>query len=145
MRHGREEHIAAQALHLSQGLLHFAPVSNPLPQPFILHLRQGHAQGFALRLAGPLGARPPDSRFTGNRGIFSVRQKDLDDFAEGRAKWVWSLAYGRSDGLPMLQASCDSWLGALRGTDGRLLFAVQSGVAVVHAADLKEQAGRQRQ
>ncbi len=76
--------------------------------------------------------------FAGNRGIFSVRQKDLDDLAEGRATRVWPAAYGRSDGLPMLQASCDSWPGALRGTDGRLLFAMQSGVAVVYADNLQE-------
>ncbi|MCX6872801.1 MAG: triple tyrosine motif-containing protein [Verrucomicrobia bacterium] len=74
----------------------------------------------------------------GNRGIFSVREKELDDLAEGRATRVWSVAYGRNDGLSRLQASYDAWPGAARGTDGRLWFAMQSGVAVVNPGDLKE-------
>ena len=74
----------------------------------------------------------------GNRGIFSVRAKDLDDLAEGRAMRVRAVVYGRNDGLPGLQASSDSWPGAMRGTDGRLLFAMQSGVAVVYADNFKE-------
>jgi len=76
--------------------------------------------------------------FAGNRGIFCVREKELDDFADGRATRIWSVAYGRNDGLPQLQASSDAWPGAQRGTDGRLFFAMQSGVAVVDADNLKE-------
>jgi len=78
--------------------------------------------------------------FAANRGIFSVREKELDDFADGRTKRIWSVAYGRNDGLPQLQASYDAWPGAQRCTDGRLLFAMQSGVAVVDADNLKENA-----
>ncbi|MCX6875006.1 MAG: triple tyrosine motif-containing protein [Verrucomicrobia bacterium] len=76
--------------------------------------------------------------FAGNRGIFSVREKELDDFADGRTTRIWSVAYGRNDGLAQLQASSDAWPGAQRGTDGRLFFAMQSGVAVVDADNLKE-------
>ena len=76
--------------------------------------------------------------FAGNRGIFSVREKELDDFADGRTKRIWSVAYGRNDGLAQLQASSDAWPGAQRGTDGRLFFAMQSGVAVVDADNFKE-------
>ncbi len=74
--------------------------------------------------------------FAGNHGIFSVREKELEDFAEGRAARVWSAVYGRNEGLTRLQASCDSWPRALVATDGRLLFAMQSGVAAVYAADI---------
>ena len=84
----------------------------------------------------------PDSHghlwFAANRGLFCVREKELDDFANGRTKRIWSVAYGRNDGLPQLQASSDAWPGAQRGTDGRLLFAMQSGVAVVDADNIKE-------
>jgi len=84
----------------------------------------------------------PDGRgrlwFAGNRGIFSVREKELDDFANGRTTRIWSVAYGRNDGLSQLQASSDAWPGAQRGTDGRLFFAMQSGVAVVDVNKLKE-------
>ena len=74
----------------------------------------------------------------GNRGIFSVREKDLNDLAAGRATQVRSVTYGHNDGLPGLQASHDSWPGAQRGADGRLVFATQSGMVVVHADDIKE-------
>ena len=84
----------------------------------------------------------PDGRgrlwFAGNRGIFSVRQKDLEDVAAGQATRVRPVVYGRNDGLLRLQASLNFWPGAQRGTDGRLLFAMQSGVAVVYADDLKQ-------
>ncbi|MEI7900531.1 MAG: two-component regulator propeller domain-containing protein, partial [bacterium] len=74
----------------------------------------------------------------GNRGIFSVRQKELDDIAEGRVTRVRSVAYRQKDGLPGLQASFDGWPGAVRGADGRLLFAMQTGVAAVYADAIKE-------
>jgi len=84
----------------------------------------------------------PDGRgrlwFAGNRGIFSVREKDLDDCAAGRATRVHSETYGRNDGLLRLQANFNFWPGAQRGTDGRLLFAMQSGIAAVAADNLQK-------
>ena len=76
--------------------------------------------------------------FAGNRGIFNVREQELDDLAEGRTSLVQSVAYGQNDGLPRLQASHDFCPKALRSQDGRLWIAMQSGLAVVHAPDLKE-------
>jgi len=76
--------------------------------------------------------------FAGNLGIFSVREKDFDDFDAGRITRVRSVAYGRNDGLLRLQANFNFWPGAQRGTDGRLLFAMQSGIAAVSADELKE-------
>jgi len=76
--------------------------------------------------------------FAGNRGIFSVREKDLNDFMDGRISRVQSVAFGQKEGLPVLQASIDSWPRAFRGADGRLYFAMQSGVAVVNASDFKD-------
>ncbi|MEI7900411.1 MAG: triple tyrosine motif-containing protein [bacterium] len=85
----------------------------------------------------------PDSRgrlwFAGNRGIFSVFQSELDELAEGRALRVRSVAYGSNDGLPRLQASHDFWPGALRTTTKHLLFAMESGLADVYAAELFEE------
>lgn len=74
----------------------------------------------------------------GNRGIFSVREKDLDELAEGRSTHVQSVAYKQKDGLRGLQASYDASPGAFRDADGRLFFAMQSGVAVLYAADIQE-------
>jgi signal transduction histidine kinase/ligand-binding sensor domain-containing protein len=82
----------------------------------------------------------PDGRgrlwFAGNRGIFSVRENDFEEFVSGRATRVRSVAYGRNDGLLRLQANFNFWPGAQRGTDGRLLFAMQSGIAAVSADEL---------
>ncbi|MCX6913532.1 MAG: triple tyrosine motif-containing protein, partial [Verrucomicrobia bacterium] len=69
---------------------------------------------------------------------FNVREQELDDLAEGRTSLVQSVAYGQNDGLPRLQASHDFCPKALRSQDGRLWIAMQSGLAVVHAPDLKE-------
>ncbi|MEI7903045.1 MAG: two-component regulator propeller domain-containing protein, partial [bacterium] len=84
----------------------------------------------------------PDGRgrlwCAGNRGLFSVRIQEFEDFADGRAARVLSVAYQRKEGMTQLQASYDAWPGALRSTDGRLLFAMQSGVAIVYAEDVKE-------
>jgi len=60
--------------------------------------------------------------FAANRGLFCVREKELDDFAAGRTTRIWSEAYGRNDGLPQLQAGYDAW---------------PSGVAVVDPDNLK--------
>jgi len=75
--------------------------------------------------------------FAGNRGIFSVREDELVELAEGRAARVRSVAYRQMEGLSRLQASHGIWPGTLCGNDGRLWFAMESGLAVVHAPDYK--------
>ena len=77
--------------------------------------------------------------FAGNRGIFSVFQSELDALADGRASRVHPVAYGSNDGLSRLQASHDFWPGALRTTNLHLLFAMESGLADVYAAELFEE------
>lgn len=72
----------------------------------------------------------------GNRGIFSVREKDLNELATGQLSHVQSVVYKQKEGLPGLQASYDAWPGALRDAEGRLLFAMQSGVATLYTADI---------
>lgn len=76
--------------------------------------------------------------FAGNRGIFNVREKEFNDVAEGRNFRLRSVAYGQNEGLPRLQANHDFWPGAVRGKDGQLWIPMQSGLAVVHAPDFKE-------
>jgi len=74
----------------------------------------------------------------GNRGIFRVREKELVDFAEGRTARVLPVVYHQKEGQPALQASYTTSPSAFNSADGRLLFAMQSGVAVVYADDIKE-------
>ena len=72
----------------------------------------------------------------GNRGIFSVREHELDEVAAGRVSRVQAVAYGQHEGLARLQASHGTWPAAFRDKNGSLWFAMQSGYAVVEAQDL---------
>jgi ligand-binding sensor domain-containing protein len=74
----------------------------------------------------------------GNRGIFSLREKDLNDLNAGRIDRVQSVVYKQKDGLPGLQASYDAFPGSFCDKDGRLLFAMQSGVAIVYPEAYQE-------
>ena len=69
--------------------------------------------------------------FAGNQGIFQVREQDFDDLANGLATRVWPVVYGRSEGLPGLQASFDFCPDSLRSSDDRLFFSMLSGLAEV--------------
>lgn len=69
--------------------------------------------------------------FAGNQGIFQVREKDFDDLANGVTTRLWPIVYGRSEGLPGLQASFDFCPDSLRAADDRLFFSMLSGLAEV--------------
>ena len=70
--------------------------------------------------------------FAGNQGIFQVREQDFDDDdPNGLAARVWPVVYGRSEGLPGLQASFDFCPDSLRSSDDRLFFSMLSGLAEV--------------
>jgi signal transduction histidine kinase/ligand-binding sensor domain-containing protein len=76
--------------------------------------------------------------FGGNRGIFQVRQSELADVAEGRAARVRSIAYGRSEGFPSLQANFEAVPGALRSRGGRIWFPMHTGLAVVRPETIRD-------
>jgi len=67
--------------------------------------------------------------FAGNRGIFSVPEKDFDDVTAGRESQLQPVLFGRSQGLPNLQASFDFFPDAFRAADGRLYFSMLTGLA----------------
>ena len=69
--------------------------------------------------------------FGGNQGIFEVRERDFEEVATGVATRVWPAIYGRSEGLPGLQASFDYCPDSLRTPDHRLIFSMLSGLAEV--------------
>ena len=73
--------------------------------------------------------------FAGNRGIFQVRAADLAQVAAAGGGRLQSVAYGQNEGLPRLQAGHEYFPGAWRAGDGELWFAMQSGLARVHAAN----------
>lgn len=74
----------------------------------------------------------------GNGGIFQVPVKDLSNVAEGRTNRVRSVLYGRTEGLPSLQASYDAVPGATRSHDGRVWIAMRTGLAVVHTENIRD-------
>jgi hypothetical protein len=69
-------------------------------------------------------------------GIFRIEKRELEEFADGRARTVDCTAYGRYDGLPSLECSGSYQPAAWRTTDGRLLFATLKGVVSVNPAEL---------
>ena len=69
--------------------------------------------------------------FGSNQGIFRVREQDFDDVASGATKQVEAAIYGRSEGMPGLQASFDYCPTSLLSSDGRLFFSMLSGLAEV--------------
>ena len=67
-----------------------------------------------------------------SNGIYFAQKNDLDDFAEGRSKWVPSVLYGVLDGMKTSEASQpESQPGGWRTRDGRLWFTSQKGIVVV--------------
>lgn len=69
--------------------------------------------------------------FAGNQGIFQVREQDFDDVGKGAATRMTPVVYGRSEGIPGLQASFDFCPACVCTTSNRLLFSMLSGLAEV--------------
>ncbi len=79
--------------------------------------------------------------FGANRGIFKVRQQDFSAVTAGRASRVYSIHYGRGEGLPSLQAPFGDSPNVLRSRDGRLWLPMQTALAVVDPAKLDKKLG----
>ncbi len=72
-----------------------------------------------------------------NAGVSRTGKKVLNEFASGGAKWIYSRAYGRAEGLPTFECAAGAQPGAWRGTDGKLWFATIKGVASIDPARLQ--------
>ncbi len=66
-----------------------------------------------------------------NRGIYRVSRRELNDFAEGRARSINSTVYGMKDGLATLECNGGRQPSGLKTKDGKLWFPTMGGVAVV--------------
>jgi signal transduction histidine kinase/ligand-binding sensor domain-containing protein len=71
------------------------------------------------------------------RGVLRVSLKELNAFADGRAKSVSCVAYGKADGLPTTDCSGGTQPAGFRSRDGRLWFPTSKGIAVVDPAALR--------
>jgi len=68
---------------------------------------------------------------SGNRGIFRVRQTDLNDFVEGRLKDVRCVSYGVADGMVVSETNGGGGPSGLMARDGRIWFAMIKGLVVI--------------
>jgi ligand-binding sensor domain-containing protein/signal transduction histidine kinase len=76
--------------------------------------------------------------FGANRGIFKVRQSDLEAVAAGSASRVRPVYYGRGVGLPSLQGTFGDSPDVLCSRDGRLWIPMQTALVVVDPSKLHE-------
>lgn len=65
-----------------------------------------------------------------NVGIYRVERKSLDDVADGRARFVTAVLYGRRDGMLNTECNGGNQSSGMRANDGRIWFPTQQGVAV---------------
>lgn len=76
--------------------------------------------------------RAGDLWASSSRGIFRVKRRDLDDFAEGRVGRIRSVAYGRADGMRTIECTIpEHQTAGWCGRDGRLWFTTRKGIVVV--------------
>ncbi len=76
--------------------------------------------------------------FGANRGIFKVRQRELEAVADGQAKRVNSIHYGPADELPSLQANFGSSPNSMRSHDGKLWLTMRTALVVVNPKKMRE-------
>jgi signal transduction histidine kinase/ligand-binding sensor domain-containing protein len=67
----------------------------------------------------------------GNRGIFSVKRAELNDFADGRVGSITSIAYGIDDGMMSSEGEGNAQPAGWRAADGKMWFPTIKGVAVL--------------
>jgi signal transduction histidine kinase/ligand-binding sensor domain-containing protein len=70
--------------------------------------------------------------FGSDRGIFKVRQQELEAVMDGRASRVGSILFGQEEGVPNLQAVSGRSPLAARTGDGRLWMPTRSGIATIN-------------
>ena len=66
-----------------------------------------------------------------NRGIYRVSRKELNEFAEGKARAITSVAYGAKDGMPNAECNGGRQPAGWRMRDGKFWFPTLGGIAIV--------------
>jgi signal transduction histidine kinase/ligand-binding sensor domain-containing protein len=74
--------------------------------------------------------------FSSNQGIFRVAKSELNQFADGRQTRVQCVAYGKSDGLPVLECEGGCLPAGCSSLDGRLWFPTIRGLVAVDPAEV---------
>ncbi len=71
--------------------------------------------------------------FGSNQGVFKVRRDELETAFERRILTVHPVVFGRSDGLPNLQANAGESPNSLRDHDGQLWLPMTTGIVVARS------------
>jgi signal transduction histidine kinase/ligand-binding sensor domain-containing protein len=66
-----------------------------------------------------------------NQGIYRVSRQELNDFADGKVKFLTSIAYNKQDGLLNVEGNGGRQPAGIKTRDGRLWFPTAQGIAVV--------------
>ena len=74
----------------------------------------------------------------GDRGIFKVREQEVEKLAAGQADRVRSIRYGRDEGLPSLQANFGNSPGAIRTRSGQLWIPMRPNLVVINPENLHD-------
>jgi ligand-binding sensor domain-containing protein/signal transduction histidine kinase len=72
-----------------------------------------------------------------NKGVFSVRIQDLDDFASGKISKIESIAYGTADGMKSRECNGGPQPAGCRTRDGKLWFPTLKGIAMIDPKHLE--------
>lgn len=73
-----------------------------------------------------------------NKGVFWVSKKELEDYAEGSIERIYSTVYGKSDGLPGIEANGATQSSGIKTADGRFLFAMVAGIGIAYPDRINE-------
>lgn len=66
-----------------------------------------------------------------NLGIYRVKRRELNDFAEGKIEKINSVGYSKDDGMLSNECNGGRQPASLRDKDGKFWFPTQEGVAVI--------------
>lgn len=75
-----------------------------------------------------------------NKGIYRIRRRELNDFAEGKVRSITSIAYGKNDGLLNVECNGGRQPAGWKTRDGRLWFPTAGGAAVIDPRQVNESA-----
>ena len=70
-----------------------------------------------------------------NRGVYRLRKQQLRDYAEGRARFIDAVGYGKLDGLPGLQCVPGAQVVNNDQRDGSLWFLTSKGMVVIRSRE----------
>jgi signal transduction histidine kinase/ligand-binding sensor domain-containing protein len=66
-----------------------------------------------------------------NQGIYRVRRQELNDFADGKTKFLTSIAYTKQDGLLNIEGNGGRQPAGIKTRNGKLWFPTAQGAAVI--------------